>query len=67
MSKEQNPWNYSFTFQQVWPQKQEPEDWVANLDETELELLFLSAMSDELTEEECSEARQMLADVGISC
>jgi len=63
----QNFWNYKFTFQQTWPQKEEPVDWTTNLDETELELLFLSAMSDELTETECSEAREMLSDIGIKC
>jgi hypothetical protein len=45
MSKKQNTWNYKFSFQQSWPQKEEPVDWTTNLDETELELLFLSAMS----------------------
>jgi len=67
MSKKQNTWNYKFTFQQTWPQKEEPQDWTVNLDETELELLFLSAMSDELTETECGEAREMLSDIGIKC
>jgi hypothetical protein len=63
MSKDNSGWSYSHSFKQRYIHS----DWVQQLNEAELEMLFLSVMCDELTQEECSEAVQMLENIGIKC
>jgi hypothetical protein len=63
MSKDNSGWSYSHSFNQRYIHS----DWVPQLDEAELEMMFLSVMCDELTQEECSEAVQILEDIGIKC
>jgi hypothetical protein len=58
----QNIWSYSYSFNQPLNN-----NWVSKLDEAELEMLFLSVMSDDLELTECSEARNMLENIGIKC
>jgi hypothetical protein len=55
-------WSYSYKFIQPLSN-----DWINNLDHTELEMIFLDMMSCDLEKKDCDEARDMLKDIGIKC
>lgn len=68
MENDKKVWNYSYKF--IMPQpigETNAIDWIDKLDSTQLEMLYLDVFGAELTVEECSEAQQMLGDIGIKC
>ena len=68
MENDKNLWSYSFKY--TIPNsvgKTNDGDWIDKLDSTELEMLYLDIFGAELDHSECSEARQMLSNIGINC
>jgi len=60
---EKKQWTISSKFSYPWPNY--PTQPVQTMDDVQLEILITDILSEDLTVEECSEARAMLNNIGI--
>jgi len=60
---EKKRWTMGGKFTYPWPNY--PTQPVQTMDDVQLEILITNILSEDLTVEECSEAREMLNNIGI--
>lgn len=60
---EKKRWTMGGKFTYPWPKY--PTQPVQTMDDVQLEILITDILSEDLTVEECSEAREMLNNIGI--
>lgn len=60
---EKKRWTMGGKFTYLWPNY--PTQPVQTMDDVQLEILITDILSEDLTVEECSEAREMLNNIGI--
>jgi len=61
--KDQNLWHISHSWTQPW----RGPHWTDELDQLKLIMMAMDLLDDDPAETDCSQAQQMLADIGISC